>query len=180
MKEQLLLLLFICTGLYTNAQLYITKTGFAGFYSKTPLEDIKAENNQVVAIIDTEKKQLAFSMLLKSFTFRKALMQEHFNENYVESDKYPKAVFKGSFTGDIDVYKQQVYNIQVEGIITLHGADKKITIPATLEMRNGVLSGMAKFQLVPQDFNIKIPSLVSDKIAKLIDVEIRIECNPKK
>ncbi|MFT3747419.1 MAG: YceI family protein [Agriterribacter sp.] len=180
MKKQLFILLFMCTGLATNAQLYITKTGFAGFYSKTPLEDIKAENNQVVAMIDTEKKQIAFSMLLKSFTFRKELMQEHFNENYVESDKYPRAVFKGSFTGTVDLQKQQVYNIQVEGTITLHGVDKKISVPATIEMSNGVLSGVAKFQLAPQDFNIKIPSLVSDKIAKLIDVEIKVECNPKK
>lgn len=180
MKIRLLFLLFFCMSLYTNVQLYITRTGFAGFYSKTPLEDIKAENNQVVAMIDTDKKQLAFSMLLKSFTFRKELMQEHFNENYVESDKYPRAVFKGTFTGIIDPQKQQEYNIQVEGTITLHGVDKKVSVPATIEMRNGVLTGIARFQLVPQDFNIKIPSLVSDKIAKLIDVEIRVECNPKK
>ncbi|MCC6287699.1 MAG: YceI family protein [Chitinophagaceae bacterium] len=181
MKTKLLLLVLLSIGYSNaNAQLYITKTGFAGFYSKTPLEDIKAENNQVVAMIDTDKKLLAFSMLLKSFTFRKELMQEHFNENYVESDKYPKAVFKGSFTGVIDLQKQQVYNIQIDGTITLHGVDKKISIPATIEMRNGVLTGVAKFQLVPQDFNISIPSLVSDKIAKLIDVEIKVECNPKK
>lgn len=180
MKKRLLFLLFICTGLNTNAQLYITKTGFTGFYSKTPLEDIKAENNQVVAMIDIDKKQLAFSMLLKSFTFRKELMQDHFNENYVESDKYPRAAFKGSFTGTVDPQKQQVYNIQVEGTVSLHGVDKKISVPATIEMRNGVLTGMAKFQLVPQDFNIRIPSLVSDKIAKVIDVEIKVECNPKK
>lgn len=176
-------LLFILIGVFTlsaNAQLYITKTGFAGFYSKTPLEDIKAENNQVVAIIDIEKKTIAFSMLLKSFTFRKELMQEHFNENYVESDKYPRAVFKGSFTGDIDSQKNQLTNVQVDGIINLHGVDKKISIPATIEMKNNVLVGSTKFQLVPQDFNIKIPSLVSDKIAKQIDVNIKVECNAKK
>lgn len=181
MKKNCLLFILICvSALPANAQLYITKTGFAGFYSKTPLEDIKAENNQVVAIIDIEKKMIAFSMLLKSFTFRKELMQEHFNENYVESDKYPKAAFKGSFTGIIDLQRQQVYNIQVEGTITLHGVDKKISVPATIEMKNAVLIGNAKFQLLPKDFNIKIPSLVSDKIAKAIDVAISVECNPKK
>lgn len=180
MKRILLFLLLITAIQFSaNAQLYITKTGFAGFYSKTPFEDIKAENNQVVAIIDADKKTLAFSMLLKSFTFRKELMQEHFNENYVESDKYPKAIFKGSFTGAVDPAKQQPGTVQVEGTITLHGVDKKISMPATLEFKNNMLVGTAKFQLVPQDFNIKIPSLVSDKIAKFIDVEIKVECNAK-
>ncbi|MBX3239772.1 MAG: YceI family protein [Chitinophagaceae bacterium] len=168
------------TCISVNAQLFITKTGFAGFYSSTPLEDIKAENNQVVAIIDIGKKQVAFSMLLKSFTFRKQLMQEHFNENYVESDKYPKAVFKGSFTGDVDPQKQQTSIVQVEGILTLHGVDRKISIPATFETGNDTLIGKAGFQLNPQDFNIKIPSLVRDKIAALIDVQVRVECKSSK
>ncbi len=181
MKKKYILFILVCLfSLNVNAQLYITKTGFTGFYSKTPMEDIKAENSQVVAIVDIEKKTLACSMLLKSFTFRKQLMQEHFNENYVESDKYPKAIFKGNFTGNIDVDNPQPNAVQVNGTISLHGVDKEVLIPATIEMKNGVLIGSAKFQLVPQDFNIKIPSLVSDKIAKLIDVEIKIECNPKK
>jgi len=150
-----------------------------GFYSKTSLEDIKAENNQVFAAISLDKKTIVFSMLLKSFLFRKELMQEHFNENYVESDKYPKATFKGTFTGDIDLQKP-VNNIQVEGIISLHGTEKKISAPATIEVKNGVLVGNTKFQLIPKDFNITIPSIVSDKIAKQIDVQVTTELKPRK
>src|SRR3984885_12764194 len=83
------------------SQQYSTRTGFIGFYSKTALEDIKAENNQVYAIIDAGKKNIAFALLVKGFVFAKELMQEHFNENYVESDKYPKATFSGAYIGDV-------------------------------------------------------------------------------
>src|SRR5215472_3726173 len=90
--------LFLTRPLAGQSQLYSTRTGFIGFYSKTALEDIRAENNQVYAIIDAAKKNLAFSCLIKGFIFQKELMQEHFNENYVESDQYPKASFSGSYT----------------------------------------------------------------------------------
>src|ERR1700742_4035726 len=114
------------------SQLYSTRNGFVGFYSKTALEDIKAENNQVFAIIDAGKKNLAFSLLLKGFTFPKELMQEHFNENYVESDKYPKASFVGAYTGDVDLSKDGVYKVIVKGSLTLHNTMKAIETPATL------------------------------------------------
>src|SRR5690349_16961516 len=94
MKKVVAVVCFIvgsCAG--ANAQIFMTRTGFIGFYSKTSLEDIKAENNQVYAVIDASKKNLAFSVLLKGFIFKKELMQDHFNDNYVESDKYPKATF---------------------------------------------------------------------------------------
>src|SRR5436190_1488075 len=102
-KNILITVLLLLTFASAYSQQYITTTGFAGFYSKTSLEDIKAENNQVFAVVDVTKKSLAFSMLLNGFVFTKELMQEHFNENYVESDKYPKATFTGSYTDDIDL-----------------------------------------------------------------------------
>src|ERR1700729_121170 len=101
------------------SQLYSTRTGFVGFYSKTSLEDIKAENNQVYAVIDAGKKNIAFALLLKGFVFVKELMQEHFNENYVESDKYPKASFSGSWSGDVALDKDGVYKVSVKGNLTL-------------------------------------------------------------
>src|SRR3982074_347141 len=101
-KLVIVLMLTACSG-FSYGQLYFTRTGFIGFYSMTPLEDIKAENNQVYTLVDIEKRNLAFSLLLKGFIFPKELMQEHFNENYVESDKYPKAIFTGTFTGNVDI-----------------------------------------------------------------------------
>ena len=171
--------LIIVTHSCAYAQQYMTRTGFIGFYSKTPLEDIIAENNQVYAIIDAGGKKIAFSALLKGFIFRKELMQEHFNENYAESDKYPKASFTGDYTGDVPLTTNGVYKILVKGNLTLHNVTRAITVPATLEVNNGKLSGNAAFKLKPEDFNISIPSIVRDKIAAEMNVRVKIDCNTK-
>jgi len=162
-----------------KAQQFTSRNGYVGFFSSTPLEDIKAENKQVYVIIDTDKKQLAFTCLVKGFLFKKELMQQHFNENYVESDQYPKASFSGTYTGDVMVNKNGRYAIQVKGDLTLHGVTKTITAPATLVVNGPTLTGEARFQLKPADFNIAIPALVKDKIAKQIDVRVEVVCNPK-
>ena len=162
------------------SQLYITRNGLAGFYSQTPLEDIKAENNQVYAVIDAGKSNLAFTLLLKGFIFPKQLMQEHFNENYVESDKYPKASFSGSYTGALVLAKDGMYTVNVKGNLTLHGITKQVELSATIEVKAGKLLGRAKFPIKPEDYNILIPSVVRDKIAKEITVSIQIDCNPQK
>ncbi|MBS1915497.1 MAG: YceI family protein [Bacteroidetes bacterium] len=165
---------------YTSAQQYITRNGFIGFYSKTPLEDIKAENNQVYAAVDLSKKNIAFTLLLKGFIFTKELMQEHFNENYVESDKYPKANFVGSYSGNISADKDGPYKVMVKGALTLHNVTKNIEMPATLELHEGKLTGNATFSVKPEDFNINIPSLVRDKIAKEVTVSVKIDCSTSK
>src|ERR1700722_8065725 len=161
------------------SQLYSTRAGLIGFYSKTALEDIVGENNQVYAIIDAGKKNLAFAALLKGFVFPKELMQEHFNENYVESDKYPKATFTGVYTGDVQVGKDGVYKVMVKGNLTLHNTTKAIEAPATIEVKNGHLLGQAEFKVKPEDFNINIPSLVRDKIDKEMNVKVNVDCASK-
>ena len=161
------------------SQLYSTRSGFVGFYSKTALEDIKAENNQVYAIIDAGKQNLAFQLLLKGFVFPKELMQEHFNENYVESDKYPKASFSGTYTGNVQLNKDGVYQVTVKGNLSLHNAIKAVEVPATIEVKNGHLLGKAEFKLKPEDFNISIPSVVRDKIDKEMTVKVDIDCAAK-
>ena len=176
MTKICLIILLTCLGCSGYAQQFMTRNGFIGFYSQTPLEDIKAENNQVYAIIDAGKKNLAFTLLLKGFIFRKELMQEHFNENYVESDKYPKANFVGNYTGDMPLDRNGVYHITVRGSLSLHNVTKTVEVPATLEVNNGKLTGFANFNLMPEDFNISIPSLVRDKIAKEINVKVQIDC----
>jgi polyisoprenoid-binding protein YceI len=162
------------------SQLYMTRTGFLGFYSKTPFEDIKAENNQVYAVIDAGRKNIAFAVLLKGFVFTKELMQEHFNENYVESDKYPKATFSGAYTGDVPLDKDGVYRVVVKGNLTLHNVTRPIEEPATLEVKGGRLLGKTEFNIRPEDFQISIPSLVRDKIAKEITVHVQIDCGTSK
>jgi polyisoprenoid-binding protein YceI len=158
----------------------MARNAFIGFYSKTNLEDIVAENNQAMAVIDTAKKNIAFAVLMQGFIFRKELMQEHFNENYVESDKYPKAGFSGSYTCSRSMDREGIYPIVVKGNLTLHGVTRTIEEPATLEIRSGSLLGNASFRLKPEDFNISIPSIVRDKISKEMDVKIRVTWITKK
>src|SRR5688500_8117857 len=120
MKNTILIAsLLLVNVLALKAQVYTTRNGFIGFYSKTPLEDIKAENKQVYAGIDVAQKKLGFNLLVKGFSFSKKLMQDHFNENYIESDKYPNARFTGNYTGDVDVTKDGSYKVQAQGDLTL-------------------------------------------------------------
>jgi hypothetical protein len=162
------------------AQLYSTRSGFIGFYSKTPLEDVRGENGQVYAVIDAGKKNLAFAALLKGFIFPKELMQTHFNENYIESDKYPKATFSGAYAGDVQLDKDGVYKVAVKGSLMLHNVTRTIETPATLEVKAGHLLGVAEFKVKPEDFNIGIPSIVRDKIDKEITVKVNIDCTTNK
>lgn len=176
MKYIFFFLLLIAASVL-QAQVYMTRNGFIGFYSKTPLEDIRAETKQVYAVVDAGKKNLAFSLLVKGFTFTKQLMQEHFNENYAESDKYPKSSFLGSYTGDVDLTKNGKYPVQVKGQLTFHGVTQTIDVPGTIEVADGKLITTSNFQLKPSDFNIKIPSVVREKIAQQMDVKVSAECS---
>ncbi|MEO8116696.1 MAG: YceI family protein [Bacteroidota bacterium] len=172
------LLLFACMSLTANAQLFSTRNGFVGFYSETPFENIVAENNQAYAILDITKKTIAFSMLMKSFVFQKELMQVHFNEDYIDSDKFPKANFTGSFTESIDPSKNGNVIVHVSGTMTMHGIAKPFTATASLVVNNNAIDGTSNFTINPADFNIKIPSLVQKKIAQQIDVKIKVSLHP--
>lgn len=163
---------FSKNGLCQN---YMTKTGFIGFYSKTPLEDIKAENNQVYAVLDPATHHMAFAVLLKGFIFTKELMQEHFNENYVESDKFPKATFSGVCSGEMDFGKDGTYQVVIQGELTLHGVTKPIETTAQLDVKKDHITGFSAFKLKPEDFNITIPSIVRDKITSEIGVKVKID-----
>jgi polyisoprenoid-binding protein YceI len=179
MKKSIITLVFALSGMISYGQLYLTRSGFIGFYSKTSVEDIKAENNQVYAVVDIGAKNLAFTTLVKGFIFPKELMQEHFNENYMESDKYPKASFSGSFTGDIDLKKDGVYPVMVKGRLTLHNTTQDVAIPATLEVKAGQILGQSQFNIKPEDYHIDIPSLVREKIAKELTVSVKVDCSAK-
>jgi hypothetical protein len=180
MKKLITVLLFcLLTGAKSSGQLYMTRTGYVSFFSHASMEDIKAENKQLYAVINVEKKELAFVVLMKGFEFKKELMQTHFNSNYIESDMYPKANFTGTYTGDVDMKNGSVSNVQVKGTLTLHGVSKQIELPATLQLLNGMLTGNAVFKAVPEDYNIKIPLLVRNNIAKEVEVEVKVNCNPK-
>ncbi|GAO43900.1 YceI family protein [Flavihumibacter petaseus] len=157
---------------------WMTKNGNVRLYSHTPLEDIKAENRQVLFLLDPEKQTVKAMMLVKAFLFEKALMQEHFNENYIESDKYPKAGFEGTFEPAIDLSRKGKLDLTVKGNITLHGVTKQISFPAVVEVKEQTIAGQTRFLLKPEDFQIKIPGLVRDKIASEMEVTVSFECKP--
>jgi polyisoprenoid-binding protein YceI len=153
----------------------MTKTGSINFFSHTILENVDATNNHVLAVINIPKKDLAFSLYMKQFVFRKKLMQEHFNENYVESDKFPKATFSGSFSENVPLDKEGTYPVKVRGKLSIHGVTKPIEIPATLTVKSGTMTGTSTFKLNPKDFDISIPFIVRDKIEKENTVTVNVE-----
>jgi hypothetical protein len=180
MRFCIIFLVSLSIFLTGNGQTYMTKNGFIGFYSKTPLEDIRAENNQVYAILDASSHHLAFAVLIKGFLFTKELMQVHFNENYVESDKYPKATFSGVCSGEMDLTKDGIYQVVIKGELNLHGVTRPLETTAQLEVKSDHINGSSVFKLKPEDFNMNIPSIVRDKIAGEMTVKVQINWVPSK
>lgn len=158
---------------------FISKNAYLSFYSSTPMEDILGESNEAVTILNGETGEIAFQALMTTFHFKRALMEEHFNENYMESTKFPKAKFSGKIEGfKKEMLTSPVTEVKVSGTLSLHGVDKQISIPAKLGVENGKLVGNAKFKVVPEDFKIDIPSLVRDKIGKEMEVTVKAEYQP--
>jgi polyisoprenoid-binding protein YceI len=158
----------------TFAQKNITKNGRIRFYSETPMEKIEAINTQVNSALDVSTGDFVFKVLIKSFEFERALMQEHFNENYMESGKFPNATFSGRISNlkDINFGRDGSYNAIVEGNLTLHGVTKKVTEKGTIEIKGGKIITKATFNIKPQDYNIIIPGVVVAKIAEYIQVNV--------
>ena len=168
-------LIFLGTNL--SAQKYMTKNGHIRFYSETPVETIEAHNKQVNCALDSETGDFVFKILMKSFEFEKALMQEHFNENYAESDKYPNAMFKGKVTNiaDIDFSVDGEYPAVIEGDLTIHGTTNKVKHSGTFTVKGGTIHGMAVFNVKPEDYKIKIPSAVTKKNADSMEVTVDVK-----
>lgn len=142
------------------------------FFSEAPLENIEAINKDVKGIIDVSTRTFNIRIPIKSFVFEKRLMQEHFNENYMESDKYPNASFKGTFDGKYELKKNGSYPVTATGELDIHGVRQKRTIPATLEVKGQSITLVSRFKVKPADHNIKIPTVVFNKIAEELDVTI--------
>lgn len=157
-----------------SAQKYMTRTGKVTFFSSTPVENIEAINNEAACVVDAASGEMAFVVPIKSFKFEKALMQEHFNENYLESDKYPKADFKGKITnlGDVNFAKDGTYNVKSSGKMTIHGVTRDVVIPGTVTVKGGAVTATSKFNVKTADYKIKVPDMVSSKIAEAIEVTV--------
>ncbi len=170
------LLLHVSFTGFAQSKLF-TKNGIISFYSKAPVEDIEATNNKVLAIVDLEKNTIEFSVLIKGFEFEKGLMQEHFNENYLESDKYPKAYFKGVFEGSIPGILSagnKTYTLSINGHLSLHGVTQPLKTPGVITVKDKLIKASSSFTIRLSDFKIKIPTLVANNISKEILIKVNI------
>ena len=173
-------LVAICTGL--QAQKYFTRTGEISFFSSTSIEDIEAHNKTVTAVFDSKTGAIQYSVTMKAFHFEKALMEEHFNENYVESDEFPKSSFKGMIVDmkSINLKKDGMYTSDVTGKLTIHGVTKEVTTKAQFTVKGEKVIGEAKIKVNPEDYKIEIPGVVREKIAKELEVTIVMNFVEKK
>jgi len=155
-----------------------TKNGKITFFSSTPVEDIKAASDKLSAVWVTKTQEIAFQVPIRSFKFAKGLMQEHFNENYMESDKYPYAGFKGKAVPEIDMSKDGTYPVKTVGTLTVHGVSKHREIPGKITVKEGKARITTSFDAACADHNIKIPTLIITKVAEVINVKVDALLSP--
>ena len=178
MKRYTILILCLLLSILTLSQgRYITRAGVIEFLSETPIENIHAVNNNVSCIFDPRTGDIAFQLRVVSFKFEKALMQEHFNEKYMESEKYPKSTFVGKIEewdpNMIHVIDEQV--IKVSGNIMIHGVEQSISCSGLFFAGSDSISLTSTFSVDPKDFNIKIPKIVRKNIADVIEIGVEVE-----
>ena len=162
---------------FAFGQKYLTRNGYIKFYSEAPIENIEAVNNEVNSALDIKTGDFVFKVNMKKFEFEKSLMQEHFNENYVESDKFPYSIFTGKIKNinSIDFSKNGSNLIEVQGDLTIHGKTKKISQKGTLEISNNVITGNAVFMISLDDYKIKIPKVLFYNIAETIEITVNVK-----
>lgn len=179
MKKRVILSLIIFplwVNLYSQGK-FLCNEGQITFFSHTAIEDITAENKEVASVLDSESGEVAVIVKISAFQFEKKLMQEHFNENYMESEEFPKATFMGEIVnnGEIDYANQGIYPIVVKGDMTIHGVVQTISQKGTLEVRADDLLVTMEFLLDPSDYGIRIPKVVRKNIAERLQVTVSLE-----
>ena len=170
------LILFFCSflilgsGLSFGQTLYKTSVGEVSFFSKTPALDIEAINKKSGAIINASTRDLAIQMKITDFQFPNKLMQEHFNENYLESEKFPTGKFAGKITEVVDLSKPGTYPVTAAGNLTIHGVTKPVTVKGSIVATATELKLTFAFTVRTEDYKIEVPTLVFNKIAEVIEI----------
>ncbi len=166
------MLMLMCMSVM--GQKYFSKSGKITFYSDAPLEKIEAHNTTASTVLDATTGNFEWAVLIKGFQFEKALMQEHFNENYMESDKYPKAVFKGRIDNlsQVNFSKDGEYTVKASGNLEMHGVTQPVMVEGKLKVKGESISASGKFNVKVEDYKIQIPKVVADNIAKVVEVTV--------
>ncbi|WNM18818.1 YceI family protein [Flavobacterium capsici] len=175
--KKYLLLLFLNSCIISFGQTkLIAKNGSVTFEASVPaFEEVKAKNDAVTFVLNTSNGEIASLALMKGFRFKVALMEEHFNENYVESDKFPKATFKGKIEGfDYSKITSTAKEYNIKGAIEMHGKSKEINIKAKISKKDNGVQLQSNFNLNSDDFDIEIPSIVSSKVSKKVAVNLDV------
>jgi hypothetical protein len=179
MKKVIKLLIFsVLISSKSFGQLYATQSGETSFFSETPMENISAINKTVGAILNTSTNEVAVSMKMTAFDFPNKLMQEHFNENYMESEKFPSGVFKGKIIEAIDYTKNGTYDVTAKGQLTLHGITQARDLKGKLTVDNQKINLVCNFDVKLVDYKIDVPKLVFAKIAEVISIKSKYIFTP--
>lgn len=178
MCKALMIFFFLCAFFSLSAQRYVSENGFISFFSQAPVENIKADNNKVTSLFSAENGTIAFSVPIKEFQFEKKLMQEHFNDKYMESDRFPRSTFAGKVTG-YSMSASGLQSVRAKGKITIHGIVKEIDIPGTFEMKNGNILIKTKFKVLNKDYGIVIPQLLWKNVSEEIEITIDMTYKPQ-
>ena len=171
-------LLLICFN--SSAQQYIGNNGIISFFSEAPMEDIKAINSKVSSVYDSNTNEIVFQLRIQDFIFPKKLMQEHFNENYLESEKYPNALFNGSINNWKEiVITNQPQEVSISGEMTIHGVTNFIKETGVIYKNNNKVNGNATFRIQLEDYDVKIPKILIKNIAESVEIKMNLELKKK-
>ncbi|MDO9000408.1 YceI family protein [Sediminibacterium sp.] len=162
------------------SQIFKAKDGttLIHFYSKSPLEDIDASNKGAIIVLNTTSGDIQVRVTIQNFKFKNGLMEEHFNENYLESTKFPNCVFKGKINEKVDFTKDGENKVSVTGKMELHGVTKEVTLDGMLTKKGSEIIIDTKFQIKVADYDIKVPSLYVKNIAEIVDVTLTSTLEP--
>lgn len=183
MKKYFILLLvlqiFCVSAVSGQSTLYITTSGSTEFFSETPVENISATNQKSQAILNTNTGEIAVRIPIRNFVFPNKLMQEHFNENYMESEKFPVATFVGTVNTPPDYSRDDSYLVSAKGKFTVHGVTTNREIKGTITIKNGKVRIVSDFEVMLSDHQIEVPRIVFVKIAQVIQVKADYLLSPK-
>jgi hypothetical protein len=170
--------LFTVMALQSSAQKHVLEKSVITFFSDATIEDIAAENKKTTGLFDTETSDIVFAVPIREFQFEKKLMQEHFNEKYLESEKFPKSTFSGKMIG-FNKTAKGVQQVKAAGKLMIHGVTKEVEMSGTAEVQSNGIILKSKFVVKLADYNIKIPQLMWQNIAEQVDVTVDFTYKPQ-
>jgi hypothetical protein len=171
----IIFLLLLFSGL--NASVFISRNATVSFFSEAPLENIEAINRQVSCALNIQTGELVFRVLIRSFAFEKALMQEHFNDNFMQSHDYPNAIFEGliEHAGNIDFKLDGLHEVMVNGKLTIKDVTREVRVKGTIEIKGNEILAKSKFIIEPEQYNVQIPLRFARNIAS--EIEVNVDAN---